>query len=436
MLPGADRHYMENHSSALTLWGAADATDMVCVHLDAHLDVGWHPESSRVLLDEPVDEWRHHERDCFLHTSEGLYDIANWLGLALARGMVSRLYWVVPDEVWFTSGRQVQDLLLRQVGQTSIDSFAGLADQAGPYTLNVLGVDVVICRLRELPALGSTPVLLDLDLDFFARYRTPGAGQDWSASWIGVDEVCGTLRSRVPNAALTTVSASCHGGFLPSDLRPDLQVVADDCAAPPGHDRWHGRPETCTRAYQDYTWACGLLHRGRPAEALPFARRAVAADPSVGAYRYAHAMSADGVGDQRSAEIAIDACLATGSIESAQVSNDAAGIHSRAGRPGEALASLDTALTLDGGANPVILGNLMSHHAREGDWDSAGEYAHRTLTSQPFNPDAWATLATVHARNGDYHDSAEAYVTAARVTPNEHAAAGYQRRAARLSKRT
>lgn len=427
--PGEVLYTMENHSTALRAWAQHEVRSARCVHLDAHLDVGW---SSPGNDDLDLADLR--ERDCFLHSREGHFDIASWLGVALARGMVSELFWVVPDEVWFAGPGQLQDLLARQVGSLRVEDFTALSDQRGPYRFTLADTEVTVCRLGELPALGSEPTLLDIDLDFFARYRTPGPGGDWSTPWAEPDQVISRLHAQVPGASITTMSVSWHGGYLPAALAEQLAFIHDEAEPVEGGDVWHRRLSDRTRGpYASYTHACGLLHRKRPAEALPLARLAAEEDPGVGAYHYAVALGEAAVGGTKRAAQAMRQCLDSGNVESAQVLNDAAGLWVREGLVGDALAMQQAAFDLDESDSPIVCGNLMALHAQAGDWDQARELATRTLLLQPFNVEAMVTLAVALQHHGHRSSAAEAWERAARATPDEGAAAAYRRRAARLA---
>jgi len=431
--PGVTLHLMENHSTALLAWLSHGVRDARCVHLDAHLDVGWvSPEGTDSLAPGGPGLCGLQERDCFLHTQEGLFDIASWLGVALSAGMVSELFWVVPDELWFDRPRQLQDLLLRQVGRATADSVTGLGKQDGPYRFTVHDTELTVCRLTELPFMGSGPVVLDIDLDYFARYRAPGPHGDWSTPWTAPEDVVTELHTRVPGAEVTTLSLSRHGGYLPEPLYAQVASLCHGAEPVPGGDVWHRADDMSTGPYADYTRACGLLHRNRPAEALEVARRAAAAAPEIGAYHYAVALGADATGDLAGATEAIDRCIVSGTVESAQVLNDFAGMAARAGDLDTALARQHAAFALDRADNPIISGNLMALHAQAGQWDRAQELALTTVDRQPFNSAAFVVLATAAQHHGDTATAAEAWGHAADIALDSRSAAGYRRRAARL----
>ncbi len=51
-LPGGSLYVMENHSTALRVWENHDVREALCVHLDAHLDIGWlSEETGRLAAD-------------------------------------------------------------------------------------------------------------------------------------------------------------------------------------------------------------------------------------------------------------------------------------------------------------------------------------------------------------------------------------------------
>ncbi|WP_396027336.1 hypothetical protein [Actinomyces ruminicola] len=424
---------MENHSTALRVWENHDVREALCVHLDAHLDIGWlSGESVRLAADREYSLAGLHERDCLLHTREGHYDIANWLGVALAAGMVSELFWVVPDEVWFNSSRQLQELLTRQIGQVSIASFAELGRHKSPYRFMTGKTEIVVCTLEQLPLLHTETLLLDIDLDYFARYRDLPGGRDWSEPSVDPADVITELRARVPHADVTTVSLSWHGGYLPYDLLPRVLPLCEGAETVQGGDVWSRQNSRGEGPYADYTRACGLLHRKRPAEAMPFARRAVRADPQVGAYHYAESVSASATGDLLRAAEARDLCLSSGTVDSAQVLNDFAGITARLGDLEDALLLQEKALVVDQVESPIISGNLMALYAQAGRWDRAKELAQLTVTRQPFCSEAFVVLATAAQHHGDRVNAVDMWEHAAECSVDVYQKASYRRRADRL----
>lgn len=77
-LPGESLYLMMNHSTALRVWKEHEVQNACCIHLDAHLDIGWLSLEVKKLLTQPnwyLDSLN--ERDCFLHTQEGHFDISS-----------------------------------------------------------------------------------------------------------------------------------------------------------------------------------------------------------------------------------------------------------------------------------------------------------------------------------------------------------------------
>lgn len=432
-LPGEYLYVMENHSAALRVWESHNVHNACCVHLDAHLDIGWlSKEGVKLMGRQGKDLGRLRERDCFLHTQEGHFDIASWLSVAISAGMLSELFWVVPNEVWFDSPLLLQKLLSYQVGDIDRTSFIYLRQHEEPYRFTIGMTDIVVCRLGQLPPLKRGRILLDIDLDYFSRYREPGNGGDWSEPSIEPSVVVADLHTQVSHAEVTTVSVSWNGGYMPNNLLPKVLPICNGAENIQEREVWNELDYRHEGSYVEYTWACGLLHRKRPAEALQFARRAAELDPQIGAYHYAVSLSAAGVGDLVSAAEARDQCLSSGTVESAQVLNDFAGISARMGDFQNALALQEKAFAIDQAGSPIISANLMSLYAQAERWDCAQHLAQLTIERQPFNSEAFVVLAIAAQHHSDNMSAAEMWELAAEVSLDDRQKDSYRRRSVRL----
>lgn len=348
--------------------------------------------------------------------------------------MVSDLFWVVPDEVWFRSSRQLQELLTQQIGSVSLESFAGLSKFNNSYCFTTGNVKVYVCCLSELPKLDSSRVLLDVDLDYFARYRESILG-DWSDCWIDPVDIATELRRRLPNPEVTTISLSWNGGYTPASIIPRVLSICEGAKRVREGDHWGRSDWFCKDSYADYTQACGLLHRKRPEEAIRFAQRAVCANPHVGAYHYIESLCIAATGDLAAATISRDRCLSTGTVDSAQVLNDFAGITSRIGDIQNAILLQEKAFNIDKTGSPIISANLMSLYTQSGIWDKARDFARITLTRQPFNCEAFVVLATAAQHFDDRANMVNMWLKAAEASLDPRQKAAYRRRAGRLRAR-
>ncbi|VDK57260.1 unnamed protein product [Cylicostephanus goldi] len=311
-------------------------------------------------------------------------------------------------------------------------SFIELGRHKEPYRFTVGTTDIVVCRLDRLSPLKRGRILLDVDLDYFSRYRDSGNDGDWSEPSIEPFDIVSDLRARISDPEITTVALSWHGGYVPNNLLVRIIPICNDAENLQKREVWGGFDRQPTSSYLEYTWACGLLHRKRPAEALQFARRAVDADPEVGAHHYAISLGAAGVGDLASAAAARDRCLSCGTIESAQVLNDFAGISVRMGDIQGALVLQEKAFAVDQAESPIVSANLMSLYAQTGNWDRAKDLAQITIEWQPFNPEAFVVLATTAQYNGGNISAAEMWELAAEITLDDRQKASYRRRSARF----
>ena len=264
-LPGDALYSMENHSTALNVWERHGVQDAQCVHLDAHLDAGWFSVDAATTRNmSAVSSSELKERDCFLHTKEGHFDISSWIGVALFRRHVSRLFWVVPDEVWFQNSRRLQELLSRQVGHVTLDSYLQISGSVSPYRFVLESTEIIVCRLTELPSMKAGTLLLDVDLDYFARYHPAPSAENWSQPWTDPRRVVLDLQTRVPQASITTVSVSWHDGYVPNELMPYVLPLTEGSDQIVDGDVWDRHDDRLFGPYADYTRACGLLHRNFP----------------------------------------------------------------------------------------------------------------------------------------------------------------------------
>ena len=397
MLPGEKKYLVDNHNSVLKIWDQYNVCQCTCIHLDAHLDCSWTAKEGkeRFLSSENHSDWfDSEERDSFLYQYEGSIDISNWLNFAIQVGYVSKLYWVVPDGIWFSSPASFMALLEKQTGMISVNSFTNIPAQRGPYLFELNHCTVIVCKLNDLPEFNENDrVLLDIDLDFFSNYKKTASIDDLRYPCFSLENFRRSLNKSVPHPIITSVCFSQNGGYASVDLTEKLDSLYRDFDAFPSERDLQATLPAMKGSYLDYTNSCALLHRGNFVGAEILAKKAVNENPEIGAYHYALALAYLQVGKIDNALSSIESCLTLPFSESAQIFNDAAHIYllNGAQKAGEELQQL--AFSTDESDNPIISRNYMALAISQGDIEKAEELAVITLSRQPYNNDAWSTLS-------------------------------------------
>jgi len=216
------------HDEAFFEWRDAGLRAATLVHVDAHHDM------------EPA-------------SPSGAIDIGNYVRAAIRDGMVARMFWIVPDPMWFNSGERTRLL----------DG----AQKAAP------AIDVQVLALDDLPPLDQ-PVILDIDLDylFTAKFDLDPAIGVLRDPWVWPDALVDELADRCPNRVVTTIATSVTGAFTPLGWK----ALAGDLAA-----RMDGTTVDmeAARAGRDLRQAERDMAVGRLDIARAAFRRAIATDP-------------------------------------------------------------------------------------------------------------------------------------------------------------
>jgi tetratricopeptide (TPR) repeat protein len=274
-------HLFENHSDALIAWRRAGVRDRILVHLDGHADLDWLPDATIArLAAADADDLHALQRHPYAVEGKTLQKFGNrdFIYPAARLGIVRQLVWVVPDGT-LRNADAAEDLvrrtILSKLQMISLDEAKTLRFENRTVRGTILGLNVIICELGDLPAFDE-PVLLDVDLDFLT---IPSAGsQNVSAQAAEEpDALVERLRARGVRTDLATVSLSTIGGFLPPSCRwLGPAMVAALKHAPGAATQW------AQRAQPD-----ALLESGRAAEAAAALRAAAAAYPDDGSIWYA-----------------------------------------------------------------------------------------------------------------------------------------------------
>ncbi|UUZ54445.1 hypothetical protein LP419_39870 [Massilia sp. H-1] len=222
---------------------------------------------------------------------EACYGIEDFLYPAGQLGLLRRVVWVAPPHVLQAGMAVALRGLLQMEGVTIEDLETFRVAAGGVIEGRLLGLDLAICTLAQLPqAALAPPLLFDIDADYFVAVPE-------DAIWCEPRAVVAQLRALAgPDAALT-IARSVGSGFMPLQYR----FVADLLAA-----LWDGR------AAQAAHWQrlLDLMRSGAGQGALAALQ---ASEPGCAASAHALALSMPD-GPQRSAMLAhaasLDPCYA------------------------------------------------------------------------------------------------------------------------------
>jgi tetratricopeptide (TPR) repeat protein len=195
------------HDEAYYTWRAHGVRGAALVHVDAHHDV------ERMLPGQNIT-------------------IGNFVRAALSEGILSSIFWVVPDPMW--RDRRTRNWLVSELHEAGAarGRFAGTS-----YETNIDGVRVWTGTLDALPRCDA-PALLDVDVDYLMTIaRHPGTRHGiLPVPWCWPAELEERLRARAVRWQLLTVATSITGAFIPlrwQHLGREIVMRLDPSAADP-----------------------------------------------------------------------------------------------------------------------------------------------------------------------------------------------------------
>jgi hypothetical protein len=234
---------IEDHDEALAVWRRERVKNLDLVHIDAHIDFGYHRarpvakvfSEARSLKElkkglEQSLAFRHYESDFDKQTN-----IGNFIYPAMAEDIVRDLYWVIPGGLKEFRGsfRGIHKLIRNLAGQSR---FLGGGRQEGLVRAQLLGRKFVICVLEKLPVLRQR-VLLDIDTDFMVIDNLTKAANTVDIGkrrpWIMPEELAQKVRDRIRRPEVITIAYSVNGGFTPMRYKVFGDRVAR-CLSPAG----------------------------------------------------------------------------------------------------------------------------------------------------------------------------------------------------------
>jgi tetratricopeptide (TPR) repeat protein len=183
---------IENHDAALPIWRNSAGTNRILVHVDAHHDMWWVENEKNI-------------------------SIANFISPAMRDGILSEIYWVVPDRSWESVENRRQILHhLEKIQKGFPGRSESIEIRRDRMSTTLLGKPLHICSLNSLPQFRED-VLLDLDVDFMLLPRvTYGTGDPHTTlPWVWPEELLARLDERELQSNLVTIAYSVYGGYTP-----------------------------------------------------------------------------------------------------------------------------------------------------------------------------------------------------------------------------
>lgn len=363
----------EHHDAAWHAWRAAGVARRTILHIDAHHDL-----------------WRAPDR----------LTISDFLGAAVAEGMVSRVLWAVPDPSWQTEGHRAEwAMQLARVARSHrpgrrVDVAVG----GDRISADVGGVPVVVAPLRAFHT-EREPLLLDIDTDYLVvaqMYLESDAHRQ--LPWCTPEALVSTLTAHAVTTDLVTLAYSVEGGYTP--LR--WKFLADEIAARLGR-----ASEDTLVGFAALRDAAAAFYAGNLAGAGGACQRAASLLPGHPAPAYWQAL----IHRESGCVIDAQACYARaveldGSYATPYRSAGLAYFRER--RYVEARQEHERALQLDPGDAVAHLG-LSRLALHEHDGRAAETHARRALTMAPCSPDAHRALAEALAHLGQAEGAIAAF---------------------------
>jgi len=218
---------MENHNLAFSVWQRERIRNRILIHIDAHLDFGWIPDKKlyKILLSNSLCEenppsgrkilWHQEEQEIMKTVNTG-----NYLYPALKDGVISELYWVVPDKIWdIPEERSIIKKIFQQILEKHPkEKAAKILSEEKSIVTTICDRKFTTCKLDNLPTINES-VLLDIDVDFFivnSRLKEiAGITVVNKKPWMWPSELITILKNKRIKTDCVTISYSRAEGFTP-----------------------------------------------------------------------------------------------------------------------------------------------------------------------------------------------------------------------------
>lgn len=218
---------MENHNLAFSVWQKESTRDRILIHIDAHLDFGWIPDKKlyKILLSNSLNEenspsgkkplWYQEEQEIMK-----IVDTGNYLYPTLKDGLISELYWVVPDKIWDIPEERaiIKKTFQRILKKHPKGKAAKILSGEKSILATICDRKFTTCKLDNLPTINES-VLLDIDVDFFIvnslLKEIAGITTVNKKPWMWPSELITILKNKRIKTDCVTISYSVTEGFTP-----------------------------------------------------------------------------------------------------------------------------------------------------------------------------------------------------------------------------
>lgn len=228
----------EEHSEVLAHWFASGVRGATLICLDAHLDLQFIDPAriARLAACTSAAALAQLESPHCLSPGRGAcYGIEDFLYPAARLGLLRRVVWVAPPHVLQGGMASALRGLLQMEGVTVDELETFRVGAGGALEGRLLGVELTICVLEQLPALPlAGPLLVDIDADYFVVVPD-------DVVWAEPAAVVAALKKAAGPLAELTLARSVSSGFMPLQFR----CIADELAA-----LWEGRSAPACAAVQ------------------------------------------------------------------------------------------------------------------------------------------------------------------------------------------
>ncbi len=220
---------IEDHDEALKIWRQSKVKGLDLVHIDAHIDFGFHsarPIEEVVKRAKSLKELKRNlERSLVFMRYEKDFDkqtnIGNYIYPAMEEGIVKDFYWIIPGGLKeFKGSIKLIKGILRNLAKQSNYTLCSLNFELkdGLISADLFGRKFIICILEKLPYLRQK-ILLDIDTDFLVidclenAINTTKIGK--RKLEIPARDLVEHLKKKIEQPEIITISYSVNDGYTP-----------------------------------------------------------------------------------------------------------------------------------------------------------------------------------------------------------------------------
>lgn len=218
---------IEDHHEAYYLWQKAGIRSKALVHLDAHVDFGFHdvkpPE--QIFKEATSKEALKHELERLLlfkkfqFSEEKLTNIGNYIYPAIRDGIVNKFWWVIPgDAREFRKSLKSLKRMLKNFIRMDPYKNTKIKINGSSISAVIYNIPFQFTTLDGLSEI-TEPTLLDIDVDFLTtpslKVADATAEIGKREPWLYPEGLIKVINDKIRSPLLTTVAYSVNGGFTP-----------------------------------------------------------------------------------------------------------------------------------------------------------------------------------------------------------------------------